>query len=784
MNSYRPKTSLTKQKRWFSWEKTRDLEPSVQNFIFNSFLVSDSRDRSSELFLLCSYFMNGYGCKPNMDQALHMLQQAATLGHLLAQAFMYRIWQACRPGEEDPGATYLEDYAKAGSKTALIDIMRCYPYDKMISINKFVRDATGGVGADWLKDSQMLGGYTQSQWTEDDWLMDKVRNADLPLSELIVNKRGDSVLHFAAMCGRWVPLKSLVLDHKMDVNQRNRFGETPLLCACRAGQGATTIYCLQIFHADASLAANNGETPLHWLVKFGDENTEAILKDMLSRGAKIDAATKERFSHSYYPANVDIDYHMPGTALAWAVHENRPHIVRTLLKYGADPNYVPEGAARSPLRTAAYDHHHECLRAMIDFLEPTVTQTSTNGRIDSSFTVMYGPLVIQAEEAADKFSMILRSGADYLKRLHATLDLLRENTPYAKFENQMQGSMLYTAASKAHDEVVEYMFQHNWLVETINTAIGDGRRTPILEAVRWNREDLVRTLLDHGADTLAQAANPFAPEELNWSALHIFAHEGHDKDLSVVDIIVKSGLPVDGPEEYTANIANVPSDSPDLLSSIGALSITDRGKPYRSNETPFAVAIRHNAFNLAEKLLSLGADANSLSTKAGLFISAFPTTVLGHVIISNARYCQARLNFLLSLDTQPIDFLVEPNRKLTALHRCAMAYQDVAKRAGGSVTREEFDMDTNADIMYELLMKWKQPHELDARCAIDGNTALHLAVGAQNLGAVKSLIDAGASTSIENDNGKTAYQLITETSERTTDIGEIAALLAPPMTRT
>ena len=141
---------------------------------------------------------------------------------------------------------------------------------------------------------------------------------------------------------------------------------------------------------------------------------------------------------------------------------------------------------------------------------------------------------------------------------------------------------------------------------------------------------------------------------------------------------------------------------------MGALSINDRSKPYRSNETPFAVAIRHNAFKLAEKLLSLGADPNSLSTNGGLFLSTFPSTVLGHVIISNARFCHARLNFLLNLDTQPVDFLVEPSRKLTALHRCAIAYQDVAKRAGGSVTREEFDMITNADIIYELLVKWKK----------------------------------------------------------------------------
>ena len=444
----------------------------------------------------------------------------------------------------------------------------------------------------------------------------------------------------------------------------------------------------------------------------------------------------------------------------WAVHQNRPHIVETLLKHSAQLNIIPGDSSLDGLNMSAYYHHHECLKIIIEHLESKFTRTSSDGEIDKRSAFLLGPVVIEVEKAADKFSMILRGGADYLNRLHATLDTLRERSKFANFQGQMQGSMMYSAVSKAHDEVVEYIFQYNWLTETINTPIGDARRTPVLEAIRWNRESLVQTLVDHGADILALAANPFAPEESNWSALHIYAHEGHDRDLSLVDKLIDIGFPVEGPPKL--DDPDVTQDSTSLPIGISTLSITDKSPSNQINETPFAVAVRHNAFKLANTLLSLGADPNSLAISSGLFSTRYPMTVLGHMITANARYCHARLYFLLHLpEKHAISFIVEPTRRLTALHRCALAHQEVGKRTDGGapVLRQEFDTDTNADIMYELLQKWSQPEELNAKCGIDGNTALHLAVAAQNMETVQHLLDAGADTTIDNEHGQTPLQL-------------------------
>ncbi|KAL8724266.1 MAG: hypothetical protein Q9181_006906 [Wetmoreana brouardii] len=750
-----------------------------KNFILKSFLGLGKTNNGPGLFLLCAYHMNGYGCRSDVDEALRALQQAADLEHHVSRAFMRRIWSACRPQNKDVGLLYLEDYAKAGSGPALEELHKIGPKNKVDFVERWISDASGGVGADWLNSSEMLHGHTQAQWIEDEWLMEKVRTADKPLSQLIVNKRGDTVLHFAAMCGRWKPFKSLIIDHKMDIDLRNPIGETPLLCACRSGHGGIVLLCLKNFKADSSVDATNGETPMHWLIRFDDQYIEPMLQDLIATGAKIDATTRKRISHSQYPGNVDVDFQMPGTALSWAVHDNRPHIVRVLLKYGADPHLVPEGAILSALGFSAYYHHHECLRGIVEHLESKVTQKTSDGQVDKRFALVWGPVVTQAQRAADKFSMILRGGSDYLNRLHATFDLVREKTRLINFQDSFQGSLLYAAVSQAHDELVEYMLQHDWLVDTINRPTGEAQRTPLLEAVRWNREGTVRNLVRHGADIHALAANPFLTEERNWSALHIFSHEGHDRNLNLVSTLVEFGLPVDGAPSLrhvkaTADLQPADESGPD----ISILSVNDGNTIAHDIESPFAVALRHNAFNLASTLLSHGADPNHLTANSGLFASEHPLTVLGQTIISNARYCLARLNYILKLQAHAVDFIVEPSRRLTALHRCAMAHQEVTRRTGGPVLRAEFDMDTNADIMYELLSRWRARKELDAVCDIDGSTALHLAVQAQNLAAARGLLEAGASSHLRNHKNETAFDLANRLNDGSSVAKSIVALLS------
>jgi len=502
-----------------------------------------------------------------------------------------------------------------------------------------------------------------------------------------------------------------------------------------------------------------------------------MLKDFSASGAVVNAVTRKRVSHSRYPGHVDVDFQLPGTPLTWAVHHNRPHIVRMLLKSGAVPNLVSEGSALSALGLSAYYHHHECLKAIIEHLESQVTQRTTDGEFDKRHALLYGPFVREAGRAADKFSVILHGGADYMNRFHSTFDILREKTRLVNFQGQLQGSLLYTAVSSVHDEVVDYKFQLDWLGDTINKSIDGAQRTPVLETIRWNREALVQTLIDRGADIQALAANPSSPEDCNWSALHIFAHEGHDIDLAVVSKLVGLGLSPDGSASANSLKGCDKQVTTTPFPEVSTLTIKNGHAARYDIESSFAVTLRHNAFILTTKLLSLGADANHLANKSGLFVSDRPLTVLGLIIISNAQFSLAHLNYLLHLKANPTDFIVEPSHNLIALHPCAMAFHEVHKRTGGVIPRAEFDMNTNADIKYELLMKWRQQDELGAICGLDGSTALHLAVRAQNLAATTSLLEAGASTQVRNDHDETAVQLARKVRGQGADAKSIEAVL-------
>ena len=126
----------------------RDLDPAVQNLIFDSFPGSDG----PELFVLCAFFMNGYGTERNLLKALQKMKQAADMNFPLAQAYLYRISSACKsdlPGSA-LGVEYLYNYALIGSRAALEDLQIEGPAEKAQHARRFLDDACAGTGAPYV----------------------------------------------------------------------------------------------------------------------------------------------------------------------------------------------------------------------------------------------------------------------------------------------------------------------------------------------------------------------------------------------------------------------------------------------------------------------------------------------------------------------------------------------------------------------------------------------------------------------------------------------------------
>ena len=724
----------------------RDLEPSVQAFVAKAFLSSKD---GPGLFCLCAFYLNGYGVEQNVEKGLKVLSQAAATGHPLAQGYMYRLHISC--GAALPSGSlvteYLERQAINGSRLALQD-MKIVDPSKGHHIRELVKYGYGGVGTSWYNDNQMLHELTQPKLMDKDFSLDAL-SSEADITDLKANLRGDHLIHAAAAFGSERRIRELLTDKHININQLNSKGETALLCACRSGHPDVVKFLLDN-GAKASISATNGETPLHWLLSFDDKiNIAALGTDLIQKGgATVDAFTTERIAYSCFPGSIDVDFQAEGTPLMWAVHHNSPRIVRFLLANGADPKWQYLGSGLTPVDWAAFYHHSECLRIMINHLETLPGSiNTTSGKPDPRFAALYGPLVRQALHAADKFSMILRNGPSYLTELHATLNFLKSKTPLINFQVASHGeTLLHLAASEAHDEAVQWLLENQWRIQDINKPAGVAGRTPLLESVRWNRKNLFHLLVAHGADVKSLAPNPYSEtninwsvldpsdhSRLNWSALHIFANEAHNEDLSLVDDIINQGVAVDGP---------------DLEIQI---------------ETPFNVAVRKNAFRLADLLLSRGADINASSTNSSLVVSPFPLTGLGHIVALNARYSSSALQYMLSHQNankeNMVGFIAEKSRKLSVLHLAALVPDGLKAVAGQELLRKDFDMESNRAIVHELLEWFKTPEHLNMKSAIGGKTALHLAVERGNIGVVEELVKAGADISIVADSGETSLEM-------------------------
>ena len=294
----------------------------------------------------------------------------------------------------------------------------------------------------------------------------------------------------------------------------------------------------------------------------------------------------------------------------------------------------------------------------------------------------------------------------------------------------------------------------------------------MLEAVRWGRMSVVELLIEHGADIHARGSNPYEPKEKTWSALHVLAMEGHAED-RIVKSLISQGLDVDGQEmPLPAPVKEVRSEEGGSHPHNVIDSVPKKPSEYLV-ETPLSCALRSNAFSLCDTLIACGADLYATCTSAGLYSVSTPTTILGHLIISNSLYSLPRLRYLFRQEpsaltsVKPLLFNVQPTLELSALHLAALVPSGVCTTDGTTVETGDFDFDTNREILHGLLSHFNAPEDLNARCQPDGNTALMVAVQQKNLGAVEELLVAGADREMANFGGKTALDLVVEQMEAT-----------------
>ena len=145
-------------------------------------------------------------------------------------------------------------------------------------------------------------------------------------------------------------LVALLLRSGCDIEARDQYGQTPLLCAARSGN-VEIVCCLVDHGADHEAISDLGFGVIH-MAAYDDERLE-VLKFFISRGVFLEKKSDEGFTPLMisarrgqlknvrwlldHGANVSHHNKYGWTALHYAKYYGHPQIVEMLLRYSADP---------------------------------------------------------------------------------------------------------------------------------------------------------------------------------------------------------------------------------------------------------------------------------------------------------------------------------------------------------------------------------------------------------------------------------------------------------------
>ena len=270
---------------------------------------------------------------------------------------------------------------------------------------------------------------------------------------------GATALHWAAYRDER-EVADLLIRAGADVHAANDLGVTPLWAACENGSAALVQRLLDA-GADPNAPLLSGETPLMTAARAGAAD---VASRLLHAGAAV-GATGARGQ----------------TALMWAVSQRHPAVVEVLLAHGAAVD------ARSEVWT-------EVVKTTPEPWNPEyVTEIPQGGFTPLLFAARVGDLA--------SARLLVAAGAD-----------VNDQPPYGT-------SAAVVAAHSGHRAVAEFLLEQG-----ADPNAADAGYTALHAAILHKDAALVRALLDHGADPEARVQ---APTPVRRDAVDFYLHPSY-----------------------------------------------------------------------------------------------------------------------------------------------------------------------------------------------------------------------------------------------------------------
>ncbi|XP_050294137.1 ankyrin repeat and KH domain-containing protein 1-like isoform X2 [Anthonomus grandis grandis] len=379
----------------------------------------------------------------------------------------------------------------------------------------------------------------------------------------------------------------LLVHHGADVNAQSTSGNTPLMYACAGGHTEVSILeevvkFLLENGANVEDHNENGHTPLMEAASAGHV---ALAKILLMHGAGINTHSNE-FKES---------------ALTLACYKGHLDMVRFLLEAGADQEHKTD-EMHTALMEASMDGHVEVARLLLDSgaqvnmptdsFESPLTLAACGGHVDLAMLLIERGANIEEvnDEGYTPLMEAAREGHEEMVHL-----LLGQGANINAQTDETQETALTLACCGGFTEVADILLKGGADIEL-------GASTPLMEASQEGHLELVRFLLEYGA-------NVNAVTQTNDTALTYACENGHT---DVAELLIQYGADI----EHESEGGRTPLMKACRAGHLCTVKfLIDKGANVRkqttnNDHTPLSLACAGGHLSVVQLLLENNADPN------------------------------------------------------------------------------------------------------------------------------------------------------------------------------
>jgi ankyrin repeat protein len=698
----------------------------------------DRRIEASSILWRMYLAPDEFGIEQNVEKGLLFLTKSAEAGHQEDQALVLRLHRVF--GRDVPRnlhslqAQWLTEAAATGSLTAMEDLAHFRFEAELEDAKARLKGRYCGIGEEVFEFEDEASQALRDPFSD---LGRSYLGAELEAGRNLGQDLRGYFLRLSATYGSVDAVVYLVEELGTEVDDANSFNDRALLLAARSGRKDVLLMLLRL-GADPRLGDRGGDTPLHWLCSFDDDDVEEAAEALIQHHADIDAQADK------FPVSGQLQYaeteFVAGTPLHRAICRGKLQAVRTLLRFGAGLESPALNAIdNTPLALAALLHYP-------DILSECLSNHRATGSREKSITSGGQSLLIPAMEGGSLHKVtigrLIRHGEQWKKRAVDTLALLCTPGTMSHLDDlpgQPGCSALFFAA-RCPPHVLEFIhhasaiyinrrskrFNNNEEFDLDPTI----QHPPLHEAILHGKPLNALKLLELGADA-TQGETGTSPTSALYQCVLASV-----EDLVLAEELCRRGLRVDdGPLDY---------------------------------ETPFMFAVRNGCYKLASFLRHQGANVNALCSRGYMWTSHTRHTLLLLLLRNNRATSLSGLNFLLDQSTHTagnatVDIIVDPERNYTAFHAIAMLNGDSidSDTATKALAQCERYFAPGPAILDIGSYPRSSSDKTDARVVHDagGNTALHYAAIYANFEAIDFLLNHGANADLVNAMGMTALDI-------------------------